>query len=223
DLADEVRALLGEREGLVVRAAGERVIIDGEAYTPEDHRRVQAVLELYPDVRSMVRVTEHARNLSVAEINRELRRAGLGHVVAQAIGGRIVLEGHVESEVEKRKAELVGAALGETAENLVQLGLRRMVLSEVHFLEVRRSKMRQLGIRFPFDVAGSAAAATAIQGNFPVDGGGRVTVGSYAALVEGTGQWSLRMAVDKGLDRKSTRLNSSHVKISYAVFCLKKR
>src|SRR5690606_14192407 len=27
----------------------------------------------------------------------------------------------------------------------------------------------------------------------------------------------------KGLDRKSTRLNSSHVKISYAVFCLKKK
>src|SRR5690606_40386515 len=28
--------------------------------------------------------------------------------------------------------------------------------------------------------------------------------------------------VDQFLDRKSTRLNSSHVKISYAVFCLKK-
>src|SRR5690606_39826007 len=27
---------------------------------------------------------------------------------------------------------------------------------------------------------------------------------------------------DRILDRKSTRLNSSHVKISYAVFCLKK-
>src|SRR5690606_42015995 len=27
----------------------------------------------------------------------------------------------------------------------------------------------------------------------------------------------------KRLDRKSTRLNSSHVKISYAVFCLKKK
>src|SRR5690606_41522336 len=27
----------------------------------------------------------------------------------------------------------------------------------------------------------------------------------------------------RGLDRKSTRLNSSHVKISYAVFCLKKK
>src|SRR5204862_5693168 len=27
----------------------------------------------------------------------------------------------------------------------------------------------------------------------------------------------------KSLDRKSTRLNSSHVEISYAVFCLKKK
>src|SRR5690606_41361450 len=27
----------------------------------------------------------------------------------------------------------------------------------------------------------------------------------------------------RGQDRKSTRLNSSHVKISYAVFCLKKK
>src|SRR6266511_4728442 len=29
--------------------------------------------------------------------------------------------------------------------------------------------------------------------------------------------------VSSGRDRKSTRLNSSHVKISYAVFCLKKK
>src|SRR3712207_7810459 len=28
---------------------------------------------------------------------------------------------------------------------------------------------------------------------------------------------------DEGLDRKSTRLNSSHANISYAVFCLKKK
>src|SRR5690606_39948802 len=28
---------------------------------------------------------------------------------------------------------------------------------------------------------------------------------------------------ERNLDRKSTRLNSSHVKISYAVFCLKKK
>src|SRR5436309_11501777 len=42
----------------------------------------------------------------------------------------------------------------------------------------------------------------------------------YLRLVE-----QLRAAVAPGDtgDRKSTRLNSSHVKISYAVFCLKKK
>src|SRR5207253_11442459 len=33
----------------------------------------------------------------------------------------------------------------------------------------------------------------------------------------------LRALPARGLDRKSTRLNSSHVAISYAVFCLKKK
>src|SRR3989442_8901079 len=30
-------------------------------------------------------------------------------------------------------------------------------------------------------------------------------------------------SLGQGVDRKSTRLNSSHVRISYAVFCLKKK
>src|SRR3989442_8196570 len=33
----------------------------------------------------------------------------------------------------------------------------------------------------------------------------------------------IKRLVDQGVDRKSTRLNSSHVRISYAVFCLKKK
>src|SRR3712207_8019435 len=38
--------------------------------------------------------------------------------------------------------------------------------------------------------------------------------------IEGDGQAVARFL---GLDRKSTRLNSSHANISYAVFCLKKK
>src|SRR2546430_4922132 len=36
------------------------------------------------------------------------------------------------------------------------------------------------------------------------------------------GNWKVGVIVDDG-DRKSTRLNSSHSQISYAVFCLKKK
>src|SRR5690349_22610634 len=39
----------------------------------------------------------------------------------------------------------------------------------------------------------------------------------------GEGYESKTHAMEAAVDRKSTRLNSSHVEISYAVFCLKKK
>src|SRR5690606_41944060 len=45
------------------------------------------------------------------------------------------------------------------------------------------------------------------------------------ACVDRAVEWNAEVDVPRGrieLDRKSTRLNSSHVKTSYAVFCLKK-
>src|SRR5690606_40558307 len=46
---------------------------------------------------------------------------------------------------------------------------------------------------------------------------------SFHLSVNVTGSASFFGNVYWHLDRKSTRLNSSHVKISYAVFCLKKK
>src|SRR5436305_9001969 len=42
-------------------------------------------------------------------------------------------------------------------------------------------------------------------------------------LFHGEPEDSRPRAREQGKDRKSTRLNSSHVRISYAVFCLKKK
>src|SRR3989442_6741604 len=46
------------------------------------------------------------------------------------------------------------------------------------------------------------------------------TVSRWRAQYRAGGESALRKA---GRDRKSTRLNSSHVRISYAVFCLRKK
>src|SRR5690349_24010251 len=56
-----------------------------------------------------------------------------------------------------------------------------------------------------------------------VDGTGRAACmrGVVYALIDNT--WDGRYALPFCTDRKSTRLNSSHVEISYAVFCLKKK
>src|SRR5699024_11777021 len=86
--------------------------------------------------------------------------------------------------------------------------------------------------------------------DFPYE---RLTAAGYEVAAHGTGRWNgvavvSRVGLDavtrglvdephydnaaepraigvtcRGVDRKSTRLNSSHVSISYAVFCLKKK
>src|SRR3712207_6984144 len=46
---------------------------------------------------------------------------------------------------------------------------------------------------------------------------------SLPDALHGPAQHTVSFAISFTLDRKSTRLNSSHANISYAVFCLKKK
>src|SRR6266481_9401291 len=75
-------------------------------------------------------------------------------------------------------------------------------------------------LRWPLPLSFIAvAAATALLGDFGIP---------FRHLVEGAfGFINLVLALFAGAffgqDRKSTRLNSSHSSISYAVFCLKKK
>src|SRR3712207_8652943 len=50
----------------------------------------------------------------------------------------------------------------------------------------------------------------------------RPTIAWYEAVQRRLGRRAARDTVRLFIDRKSTRLNSSHANISYAVFCLKK-
>src|SRR3712207_7226583 len=65
-----------------------------------------------------------------------------------------------------------------------------------------------------------AGAGMGLQARPVGDGDAAVDVGEAAVLGQGLGDLADRGAAQ---DRKSTRLNSSHANISYAVFCLKKK
>src|SRR5690606_18170159 len=60
------------------------------------------------------------------------------------------------------------------------------------------------------------------QGTSPYHSGGSLGIGSYNNFGEYHISGNLIYLSSSLGDRKSTRLNSSHVKISYAVFCAKK-
>jgi pilus assembly protein CpaC len=169
-LMAEVRKLLGDREGITIRPVGDRVILDGLAFTSEDYNRVKEITDLYPQVKSFVKVNPNAKKLVANQLNLAFKQAGLKNVEATVVGTKIFLEGSVESKQDLQKAEMVTKAIGEQVENLLSVGIKRMVLVEVDFVEIKKKGEDKIGIRWPFDITGSANNQT--QMNFILMGAG---------------------------------------------------
>ena len=188
ELVSEVRALLGDREGIQVRVVGDRVFLDGETLTTDDYDRVAQILQLYPTVRSFVRPSGNAKRLAAEALNRSLQKNGLRGVSASVVGGTLVLEGWVESKEESRKLDLL--TRGEKPENLVTVGARRMVLVEVDFVEASSGSSKLVGIKPPASLVstgdGLTASVNIVQPLRALDSGqtqksGSVTVNATAA------------------------------------------
>src|SRR5690606_40602675 len=96
---------------------------------------------------------------------------------------------------------------------------RHFTHRDLHSFPTRRSSDLSVRARTVWILALSAATTAALAA-IP----GPVTLLIAVAFLAGTtrGIATLLQATAVS-DRKSTRLNSSHVKISYAVFCLKKK
>src|SRR5690606_41599131 len=71
--------------------------------------------------------------------------------------------------------------------------------------------------RYPVRDEGEVGTQAVAHASLPMRRAIRSTTASCAATSSGS------PGASGAKDRKSTRLNSSHVKISYAVFCLKKK
>ncbi|MBZ4402043.1 pilus assembly protein N-terminal domain-containing protein [Myxococcus sp. MISCRS1] len=168
DVIAEIKRLLGEIEGVSVRMVGDRIYLDGQAYTTQDADRIEQVVSLYPNVKSFVKIAPNAKKLVAQNLNAAFQKGGLKNVQANVVGATIFLEGSVESQQDLQKAELITKAIGEKVENLLVVGIKRMILSEVQFVEIRRNSRDRYGIRYPLDITGTAsAAATVTQELFP--------------------------------------------------------
>jgi pilus assembly protein CpaC len=158
----EIKKALGDIEGVTVRVTGDQVYLEGQAYTTGDAERVEQIVQTYSGVRSLVTIAPNAKRLAAQNLNANFQKAGLRNVQAMVVGATLFLEGTVESEQELRKAELITEALGESVENLVVVGTRRMILSEVQFVEIRHSSRDRYGLKYPTDITGSSSATATI-------------------------------------------------------------
>src|SRR5260221_7834864 len=89
EVVSEVRALLGDREGIQIRVVGDRVSLDGETITTDDYERVQQITTLYPSVKSFVRPSGNAKKLAAEALNKAFQKNGLRGVQA-TVGGRTI-------------------------------------------------------------------------------------------------------------------------------------
>jgi pilus assembly protein CpaC len=199
ELVREVRTLLGDIEGVTIRTVGDRVYLDGQAYTTEDFNRIEQVAELYPQVRSFVTVAANAKRLVANTLNQELQRAGLKNVQATVVGTTIFLEGSVESPQDLQKAELITKAIGEDVENLLVVGIKRMILTEVQFVEIRKRGLDHVGIQWPFDITGGVDHQMQIQENLP--GYPPVRAGLYQLNAQASSPFAFGMSMSDGYGR----------------------
>ena len=150
----DVKRLLGEREGIQVNAVGDQIFIEGRAFTAEDYERVVQLTKLYGNVQNLVKLNPNAKKLAANALIETLKRNGMKEVQANVVATTVFLEGSVESQNDLHKLELIIKALGEQVENLVTVGIRRMVLMEVQFVEIKRGSLDKIGIKYPTDITG---------------------------------------------------------------------
>ncbi len=178
EVVNEIKRLLGDREGITVRVVGDHIYLDGNAYTQEDYDRVQSITEIYPNVRSFVRVSPNAKRLVANNLNAQFQRAGMKNVVARVVGSTIFLEGSVESDQDLKRAELITKALGEKVENLLTVGLKKMIMADVQFVEIRKNTLDNMGVKWPLDLTGPLDISSQIVGavGVPAPPGGTWTI-----------------------------------------------
>lgn len=194
----EIKKLLGEIEGVSVRMVGDRIYLDGQAYTQSDADRIDQVVGLYPNVKSFVKIAPNAKKLVAQNLNAAFQKAGLRNVQATVVGSTIFLEGSVESQQDMQKAELITKAIGEKVENLLVVGIKRMILSEVQFVEIRRDSKDRYGIKYPTDISGTAAAVVGINKDlFP----GTFAEGTMASGFAGNSSFAVGFQNNDGYGR----------------------
>src|SRR5690606_39980779 len=116
--------------------------------------------------------------------------------------GRVIYSANATDEISETISRGMGFSLGKRKEVALKNALMKLGQQFQKGIQYTRSDLQ---------VSSGGSDTITIQ-----DTGERLTTGMKIHVYN-------REKVAQRQDRKSTRLNSSHVKISYAVFCLKKK
>lgn len=106
--------------------------------------------ETYMTFEVVVNGTDPGMAYSIAQL------IGYPHVTVNVSGGRIMLEGTVENQYEKNRAEKIAASFGGEVINLLEMTKPKQVRIESRVVEITSSKAKNLGITYANSSSGGS-------------------------------------------------------------------
>jgi len=147
----EVAGMLGSMEGVTTQLVGDRVVVDGEVFTPRDMERIERVAKVYPEeVTLLVHMSPSVSRLLASEITRMLQENGYPDVHAVGIGDKVFLEGTVSRKDEVDEVLKLAEAYFKPCVNLVRMAGRveELVLIDIRFVEVGKNLAEKIGVNW---------------------------------------------------------------------------
>jgi Flp pilus assembly secretin CpaC len=112
----ECEKLLGSPcTDLIVAQAGSQVALSGTVRDIETYHKVRRIRQAFPDVKVLVSVEPRVLDALVTAINEELKRQKLERAQVRRVGAKLLLEGDMIDEADKKKAQIVVDAVYEAA------------------------------------------------------------------------------------------------------------
>ncbi len=166
----QLQAQIGKAEGVRLRVAGDKVMIEGEALLQNDIERITKLVGKSPQVMNLVTLSPVALRILAEKIQQSIKDNG---VKVAAVGQKIALRGLVFSEERKKQLEQEAKLYYPHVENLLEVqaaklrpGEGEMIQVTGHFMEVNNAVIDGWGVSW---LPGSTSQATGQQG---LGGGG---------------------------------------------------
>lgn len=104
-VAKEIRALIGDIEGVSIKVINNRVVVDGQVLLPKDLSRIYRVVQQFGEQASMLVTISPLAQKKIAEfISRDINNP---EIEVQAVNNKFILKGLANSQDEKDKAEII--------------------------------------------------------------------------------------------------------------------
>lgn len=165
----EIKQLFGEMEGVELKIIGGKVAIRGKILTQEDLEKIGQVMTIYgAKVVNLAKPDARMNNIMVEQINASLLAGGHTGAKVKFIGKSLMLEGVANDEGAVKRAYQIASALAPDVVNMLKVGSRDMIVMDVHFMEVRKSNIQNIGIKWQeaLNMAGVFTATKDLSGGW---------------------------------------------------------